>query len=50
MKAENREMLLRTIGVIDGLFFQAPKDIQDALECIGNNLEYILKKESEDKE
>ena len=50
MKVENREILLRTIGVIDGLFYQAPKEIQDALECVGNNLEYILKKESEETE
>ena len=48
MKAESREVLLRTIGMIDGLFYQAPKEIQDALECVGNNLEYVLKTESED--
>lgn len=50
MKRENQELLLRTLGIIDGLFYQAPKEIQDALECIGNNLEYILRKESEDTE
>lgn len=50
MKTEHREILIRTIGVIDGLFYQAPQEIQDALECIGNNLEYILKNESEDTE
>ena len=50
MTKESRDILLRTVGVIDGLFYQAPKEIQDALECVGNNLEYILKKESEDTE
>lgn len=49
MKEENKELLTRVCGMIDGLFYQAPKEIQDALEVIGNILDGILSTESENK-
>lgn len=45
MTKESRDILLRQIGVLDGLFYQAPREIQDAIECIVNNLEHVLKTE-----
>lgn len=47
MTKENRDILLRQIGVLDGLFYQAPQAIQDAIECITNNLEHVLKTEED---
>lgn len=50
MQKEDRELLLRTAGIVDGLFMTAPEEMKDALEIISNNIDYVLTHESEDTE
>lgn len=48
MKKESRELLLRAIGIIEGLSFSARSPISLGLEAVSIMLEDVLKKEADD--
>lgn len=48
MTKENRELLIRAIGMLDGLAFAAPAPINDGIVDVLEKLDKIL--ESEDTE
>ncbi|MBQ1261047.1 MAG: hypothetical protein IIX96_03460 [Clostridia bacterium] len=47
MKTKNREILIRTVGMVDALYFGADGRAKDALELIADNLDLVLDDESE---
>lgn len=47
MKKENREILIRTAGVVDALYFGATDGAKASLELIADNLDFVLNDESE---
>lgn len=49
MKKENRELLIRAIGMIDGLCFAAPAPIDDGLADVLEKLDAVLEGEGNDE-
>ena len=45
MTAESRESMERAIGIIEGVSFCVPQNVQDALAVAGEMLDEILRKE-----
>lgn len=47
MTPDNRELLIRTAGIIDGLYCTASHEVKEALAIVSENVEYILTSEEE---
>lgn len=45
MKAENRELLIRTAGMVDALYSIAPENEKDALESVVRFIDIVLERE-----
>lgn len=45
MKTESRELLIRTVGILEGLLLTTDGGASNALEIAVNNIEEVLKEE-----
>ena len=47
MKTESRELLLRTVGILEGLLLTTDGVVSNALEIAVNHIEAVLKEEND---
>ena len=42
MTTENRELLIRAVGILEGLLFTTSEGVSDALELVVNHIDKVL--------
>ena len=48
MKTESRELLIRTVGILEGLLLTTDDGVSNALEIAVNHIEEVLEEGSDD--
>jgi hypothetical protein len=49
MKPENRELLIRTLGMVDALYSIVSSNEKDVLESVSNFIDTVLEREGKDE-
>lgn len=49
MKIENRELLIRAVGMLDVLYSVVPENQKTSIECIANFIDTVLGSEVNDE-
>ena len=47
MTTENREALIRAVGILEGLMFATTDGVSDALELVVNNIDKVLEDDND---